>query len=298
MGIFTRMVSKRSRRRTRRQKLIGELEVALQEAIIAHDKQEQMLDGLDDGWDEIRQAVGEVSAERGEWAGYPCPVHGAAIVLEPRHPLYGSLNGVDLDDEPSEGEKKPADMLCEELVAVWDAIIEEVGWREVNWWIDRRGWHIKVMQNKDGRGRAVVIPRNSEVSRWDMAINTLGASQAWSVKAEFKALERLKTLIPPHAFRYYLLTGMFMETSKRSKVIYVFRKGRPTVVMAPVLNHEHLRILCALCLHPVGYYDTTFAGAMVPTDDVIAHITMMRGDERKFWGKCNQHEASSDVSGI
>lgn len=28
---------------------------------------------------------------------------------------------------------------------------------------------------------------------------------------------------------------------------------------------------------------------MVPTDDIIAHLIMMRGDERSYWSKANQH---------
>ena len=39
----------------------------------------------------------------------------------------------------------------------------------------------------------------------------------------------------------------------------------------------------------IGYYGNTWAGVMCPTDEVIAHLLMMRGSEEKFWANANQH---------
>jgi type III restriction enzyme len=56
--------------------------------------------------------------------------------------------------------------------------------------------------------------------------------------------------------------------------------------------------LCALCLHPIGYYGDTWAGVMCPTDEVIAHLLMMRGSEEKFWANANQHPIDHPAAGV
>ena len=42
----------------------------------------------------------------------------------------------------------------------------------------------------------------------------------------------------------------------------------------------------------------SWAGAMVPTDDVIAHLSLMRGDEHMFWKRCNQHPSWRPEAGL
>jgi hypothetical protein len=37
---------------------------------------------------------------------------------------------------------------------------------------------------------------------------------------------------------------------------------------------------------------------MVPTDDVIAHLMLMRGDEHMFWRRCNQHQPWTKEAGV
>jgi hypothetical protein len=56
--------------------------------------------------------------------------------------------------------------------------------------------------------------------------------------------------------------------------------------------------LCALCLHPIGYYGDTWAGVMCPTDEVIAHLLMMRGSEEKYWANANQHPIDHPAAGV
>jgi hypothetical protein len=107
-------------------------------------------------------------------------------------------------------------------------------------------------------------------------------------------------MLSHHNFRQYMLTGMFLEKSKRSGVIYMFRRLKPTVAIAasPGIESDHMRILACLCAHPIAYYAGSWAGAMVPTDDVIAHLAMMRGDERMFWARCNQHPPHRPEAGL
>ena len=122
------------------------------------------------------------------------------------------------------------------------------------------------------------------------------ASHAWKVEAEFKAMELLSSMITKLSMRRYILTGGFLETSPRSNVTYWFRKNCPTIAMSD--RKGELRVLACLCLHPLAHYDNTFAGAMVPSDDIVAHLTMMRGDERRFWAKANHHPIWSQNSGV
>ncbi len=89
---------------------------------------------------------------------------------------------------------------------------------------------------------------------------------------------------------------MTPEVSKRSQLTYLFRRSRPTIVMRE--TEEWTRVLCALCLHPIGYYSDSWAGVMCPTDEVIAHLLMMRGCEEKYWANANQHPSNHPAAGI
>ena len=59
-----------------------------------------------------------------------------------------------------------------------------------------------------------------------------------------------------------------------------------------------VRILACLCMHTIGYYRDTWAGALCPTDDVIAHLILCRGDERLYWSRCNQHAPGRPEAGL
>jgi hypothetical protein len=128
---------------------------------------------------------------------------------------------------------------------------------------------------------------------------TLGASAAWGIEQEANALKLLGTLVRHHQLRQYLLVGAFLETSKRSGLTYMFRKLRPTLACdARNQDASAVRIVAALCMHPIGYYRGSWAGAMCPTDDVIAHLQLMRGDEHMFWKKSNQIHPSRPEAGL
>jgi hypothetical protein len=142
----------------------------------------------------------------------------------------------------------------------------------------------------------VIYGLNSGAHHFDQDLQTMGASLAWGIEQEAKALQTLATLLRHHPFKQYLLTGMFIERSKRSGISYVFRKLRPTVAVST--TGPYLKILCAMCTHPIGYYSGSWAGAMCPTDDVIAHLMLMRGDEHMFWKRSNQHPAFRPEAGL
>ena len=121
-------------------------------------------------------------------------------------------------------------------------------------------------------------------------------SLAWGLKQEQNALQTLATLVSHHQMKQYVLTGMFLESSERSKVSYIFRRLRPTVALRDA--GDKMKILCCMCLHPIAYYEGSWAGAMCPTDDVIAHLMLMRGDEHHFWKSANQHPAWKPEAGL
>ena len=118
-----------------------------------------------------------------------------------------------------------------------------------------------------------------------------------SVEAEEKALKSLRSKINENQYRLYFLCGSFIERSLRSDIHYIFRKGKPTLALS-FHGNEGGKCIAALCMHPMGYYQYTHVGLMCPTDEVIAALLMMRGDERKFWSKSGQWHASDPRSGI
>jgi hypothetical protein len=168
-------------------------------------------------------------------------------------------------------------------------------------------WHccehhrtVILYRGADGRTRWAVLYDVSQRNQlWWGPFETLAA---WDVERELRAQALLKTLLSPQMFKAYVLTGMFLESSPRSRVTYVFRKLRPTLALTfrgrMGMHDGEARILAALCLHPVAYYKHTLCGAMVPTDDVIAHLLLMRADEHLYWRRSEQHHSMTPEAGI
>lgn len=203
----------------------------------------------------------------GEWAGIPMPIDGEKLVIEPSYAFASIL-------------KKPE---------------KETGVTVINSWRNLRYGADIVIYEKDGKRGWTWEPAFHSLK---YAMQTMGCAVAWGIEQEAAALKTLGTLVRHHAMKTYLLTGMFIETSKRSGLIYMFRKLKPTVVLTPHTEHGNIDILCALCLHPIAFYAGSWAGAMTPTDDVISHLMLMRGDEHMFWKRSNQHPASRPEAGL
>lgn len=216
------------------------------------------LQGQKLSWEDAHHWLGALSDYAGEWAGIPMPVSGETLVVHPKYPFANAL----------EKEEPPAD------------------YRVVNMWTTRDGSQVVIMREADGRLTHCTLPSQALMS----IIRTVAPVPAWKLDAEMQALNKLCSLVTKHAYYCYAFTGTFLETSKRSGVTYLFRRLRPTVALRqqPSLT-EPVRFLAGLCLHPIGYYADSYAGAMVPTDDVIAHLLLMRADEKLFWRWSNQH---------
>lgn len=220
----------------------------------------------------------EAAKEKHEWAGLPMPIEGQRLVIAEGYPYKDGLERFQFGAT---------------LHIDTDKTINEAPDVEINrFYSCYKGTDVIVIRQANGRTTYGLQTHN----RASMLMNTIGASFAWPLDAELKATEKLKELIGPDRLTVYLLSGCFLEMSKRSGVIYMFRKLRPTVAVSA--SGGELKILCALCLHPVGLYSGTWAGVMCPTDDVLAHLIMMRGSEHKFWAHANQHAAYRPEAGL
>jgi hypothetical protein len=203
---------------------------------------------------------------KGLYAGIPLPLEGHPLVIEPSYPAAAEIMKM--------GGKAPEDM----------TIPEHIKKRGSVWSTHRRGL-VLIWSEHD----KIQCGIEYGVNHITQDLRCLGASAAWGIEQEANAIALFASLVSHRQFKHYMLTGMFIETSPRSHVSYVFRRLRPTLALA--MQEEAVKILCAMCLHPIGYYEGCWAGAMCPTDDVIAHLMLMRGDEPMFWRRANQHPA-------
>ena len=221
----------------------------------------------------MRNRLHRISEAVGEWAGIPIGIDGEELVIEPSYPFAKILAP----------QKEPEEKL------------EDGGYKLRNtFWSFRHRCNIAVYE-KDGKIDWTFTPG---IHHFDHDLRTLGCSFAWGVEQESAALQLLGTLVRHVAFKQYLLTGMFLETSRRSGITYMFRRLKPTVAITKNTKGDRLRLLCTLCMHPIAYYAGSWAGAMCPTDDVIAHLMLMRGDEPMFWKRCNQHAPHRPEAGL
>lgn len=244
---------------------------------------------IDFTWDRFREAAQRVAAERGEWAGAPMLADEVPLTLEPRYPY--AFNGKCLNN----------------LVECHTAPEPDEEYTLANsWWCEKRAATVYVLHHKvTGKQEWFWAMDNGWPHRWTTMLDAMDPARYMDVHAESRALRTLQGMVSENAFRHYFLLGYFLETSPRSRLTYMFRKLRPTIVMTPRkagpdgrIAESHMRLLTCLCLHPIGYYEGTHLGTMVPTDDVLAHLLMMRGDEHTFWRKANHHPPHSWQAGI
>ena len=246
-----------------------------------------------EGWshEEARYFYDKLSDRLSDWQGVPVPLgEELPLRLHDRHPLARLLRANDV----------------EMRVVVGGPDVDDPDERLLNEWYDgARNRDVLIFRRGNGRAFALTHPRapDRSMERLTMWLNTLGASDAWDLDAEYRAREKLRGLLSDRQWRHYDLTGSFLETSPRSQLTYLFRRLRPTVVLTPRWkwwrrHGETMRVLAVLCLHPIGYYDRSWGGCMVPSDDVIAHLLSMRADEAYFWRKANQHEPWRPEAGL
>lgn len=224
----------------------------------------QLLESCDD-WATLRNALRGIATDKNEWAGIPIPVDGERLVIEPSY-QFAALSEMGETEE-----------------------VDDVKVRNV-WFSQRLGCRMAICEQPAGKFWA--SPLAGSANSATALLRTLGVSDAWGIEQEAKAIQLLGTLVSHRKFKQYMLTGSFLESSKASGVTYLFRRLRPTLAI------RGSRILAGLCMHPVGYYEESWAGCMCPTDDLVSHLMLMRGDEHMFWRRCNQHPAHDPACGI
>lgn len=215
-----------------------------------------------------REMLARIAEHTAEWAGMPMPLEGERLVVEPSYP-WASIFADKSEDDGNDG------------------------WTLRNKWYSRKRRCDIFLMEKDGRVDWGSLPAFHHIS---YALRTLGCSCVWGMEQETAAMDLLASMLRKHQMQQYLMTGMFLESSKKSGVMYLFRRLKPTVAFS--MRGEEVRILAGLCMHPIAYYADSWAGAMCPTDDVIAHLSLMRGDEHMFWKRCNQHPPHRPEAGL
>lgn len=222
----------------------------------------------------LRDVIGVLAKQQGHWAGVPMPLDGERLVIHPGYP-FAEVLGRHIGVEPK-GE------------------IETDGARQrACFYSSHMRSDVVIVEYPDGRITYGLAPAMHSL---DKQLTTLGAADAWGLEQEEKAMQLLATLATPRQYRQYVLTGTFLERSPRSGLTYLFRRLRPTVALDT--SSGTARIRCCLCMHPIAYYAGSWGGAMCPTDDVIAHLMMMRGDEPMFWRRSTQHPAYRPEAGL
>jgi hypothetical protein len=221
----------------------------------------------------LRNALASLGDDRQQWAGIPMPLSDLELVIHPKYPLATELMAIGKEERESDDEDTLATFRNEFWSARWRTTV--------------------VVYEQHGKVRHFLAHPANQMSEM---LSTLDASVAWGIEQEARALHLLATLVRHHTFKHYLMTGMFLERSERSGVTYLFRKLRPTVALKE--QKGRMVILACLCGHPIAYYAGSWAGAMCPTDDVIAALAMMRGDEHLFWKRSNQHHPSRPQAGV
>jgi hypothetical protein len=223
---------------------------------------------------EVRNALREAAVLSDQWAGIPLPIADLPLVIEPRYLYAAALSREESDSTDNAGAE--------------DCILRN------RFYSTRKRRDVVIWTEPDGSIQWGFHGGGGHHLTQDLL--TMSACVAWGAEQETRAQQTLSKVLPKHAYQAYLMTGMFLEQSARSGVYYIFRRLRPTVAVSD--RTGRLKILAVLCAHPIGYYAGTWAGAMCPTDDVLAHLMLMRADEVMYWRRCNQHPPYRPEAGV
>lgn len=241
-------------------------------------------------YEELRYRCDAMSDELEDWQGIPVPLPGNPVTLHDRHPLRERMERFSQEVDGTEME-----FVCGGPDVREDEFIR-------NQFFSRKTNAMILIYQQGDKVFHIKSYRSLSMERLRLWITTIGASDAWDLDAEYTAREKLRGMLSDRQWRHYELTGSFFEPSARSRLTYVFRRLRPTIVLSsrnkPGSIDDSMRCIAVLCMHPIGYYSESWAGCMVPTDDVIAHLLYMRSDEAGYWGQANQHPSWTPEAGL
>lgn len=216
---------------------------------------------------DFRNAYRQLAERSGEYCGIPMGLEGAPLTVAPQLRYASVLNRMYQADQ-------------------------EV--RLVNQWYSKLiKARIFIYRRKDG---TTFYKHDYMGDPLAKIVETVMVTNAWDTNSEIRALRTLRKIVGKKKFHTYLTCGMFVERG-RSGILYVFRKLRPTLACSEIPENG-TKILCGMCLHPIGWYEGTWAGAMCPTDDVIAALLLVRAKEPYFWRKARQWPVDHPFAGV
>lgn len=182
---------------------------------------------------------------------------------------------------------------------------EDPEWKTVNTWVmsrKRNGkrYQVWIQRNKiTGKTRLVKerrLPPDKERLKFIMT-SLFRRTQLTLPEAEVTAREKLESYLSESQKTMLRLTGSFCEVGK-SGVVYYLRENRPTLAYRTYSGTDEGIFLCALCLHPLGYYTRTWAGVLPASDELLSHLLFIRADEYGFWKKANHIPSQETEAGI
>lgn len=176
--------------------------------------------------------------------------------------------------------------------------------RVINWWSfktkeGRRGT-VTILEDKDGKRFHRTAYRQQDWQfRFERHIisSAIMRTETNPFQAELKAQEKLRTLITENQYSSYVLSGTFVEIGK-SGVWYALRRGLPTIAFRYREDDHAADILTALCMKPMGGHVHSFAGVMVPTDEIITTVLLIQADEPELWKRANHLDIDDPISGL
>lgn len=244
--------------------------------------------------DEMYRILNEEASDKGVHSGVPI-----ALILNAHNPIFGEV--CRLSDSYIRSLRESGMFTKIEEVKI-DGEITTNEWVRHKSWTVSRSWKGKfgtviVWKNKiTGLFQKDFHPKEMSQDRLDILSTTLSYLITFGIEeAEIKARSKLESMLSPIQKISLVLSDSFCEVGK-SGIIYLLRKNRPTLAIRSYKYSE--KALCSLCLHPIGWYADSFAGMMAPSDDMIAHLAMIRASEHLFWRKSNQHSIDSYTSGV
>ena len=212
--------------------------------------------------DILLRYINRLAVRRGEYAGAAIPMKGHTMIVANDRLLLSRLTQILNRKRPD-----PEDR-----------------WTVKNRW-QRTTAYATVIWEKDGVRETTVS--NFWTERLGLLSASISARRAVLPEAELNAMTRLFDYLDVDAKRDYILSGVIPEIG-RSGTTYFLRKGLPTLAFLPNRGDVDHRTAVVLCTHPLGYYTATHTGLMPPSDEVLAHLLMIRADEHYFWRKANQ----------
>lgn len=231
-------------------------------------------------WKAVRWGVNKLCEERGWHHGCPMPsatVNGHRLMVAKGAPL-SSITGL-LDFALGTSSVH---------IDTTETINEDALYRVNEWHVPPK--RVELYRDSKGMFKMQMPVIHERLKFWLDTMCVRAGAMDW--ETEITAMRSLQEKITDSQWASYILSGMFPEKSERSGVTYILRKGLPTIAMTEKPRPDgkmQRHFLCSLCLHPMAYFVDTWAGSQPPSDEVMAHLMLIRCDEHFFWKRSGQH---------